>query len=149
MSTAHMTDTEFEDLLAKSLSAPAEVTPSPELAAQVWHRIDAWEAEARPEGILTRLLNARLRNGERVLVLLGALLFGTLFVGAFLTGSYYLLLRHPLLMLRLVQIVLGPNVQELHSLTLLGSILAIGGLLLGGLALSERLFSADVEETAA
>jgi len=142
-----MADKEFEDLLATTLSCPSDITPPPGFTSSVWNCIDAWEQDRKrePASILSRVLNARMRNGERVLVLIGTMLFGTVFIGLFLWGSY-VIVRHSSLVLRFVQIFLGPNIQELHSVALLGGLTAVGGLVLASLALSERLFGSGTGE---
>ena len=89
--------------------------------------------------ILARLMGTRMRNGEPVAVLAAALLFGTLFVGLFLTGTY-MLAAYSSVVLRVVQLLVGPNLGQLRSLLILCTLTAVGGLLLGSLALSERLF---------
>jgi hypothetical protein len=84
-------------------------------------------------------METRMRNGEPVAVLATALLFGALFLGFFLTGAYVLAV-HSSVVLRVVQFLVGPNLEELRSLLILCTLTAVGGLLLGSLALSERLF---------
>jgi hypothetical protein len=88
-----------------------------------------------------------MRNGEPVAVLAAALLFGALFVGVFLTGMY-ILAAHSSIIMRVVQAVVGPNLDELRSLLILCTMTAVGGLLLGSLALSERLFGLGGGSTA-
>jgi hypothetical protein len=143
MSTRHLTDEELERMIASTLSCPPGLVPPRGFARGVWNRIDAWEAEQEQKrasrSILARLMETRMRNGEPVVVLGAALLFGALFVGLFLTGAY-MLAAHSSVVLRVVQFVVGPNLDELRSLLILCTLTAVGGLLLGSLALSERLF---------
>ena len=143
MNTRHLTDEELERILSSTLSYPPDLVPPPGLACGVWERIDAWEAEQERErasrSILARLMGTRMRNGEPVAVLAAALLFGALFVGLFLIGMY-VLAAHSSVIMRVVQVVVGPNLDELRSLLILCTLTAVGGLLLGSLALSERLF---------
>jgi len=143
MSTRHLTDEEMERMIASTLSCPPDLVPSPGFACGVWNRIDVWEAaqerEKASRSILARLMETRMRNGEPVVVLVAALLFGALFVGIFLTGAYMLVV-HSSVVLRVVQFLVGPNLDELRSLLILCTLTAVGGLLLGSLALSERLF---------
>jgi hypothetical protein len=84
-------------------------------------------------------MQARMKNGEPLVVLAAALAFSALFVGVFLTGVYMLAVYSPVV-LRVVQSVVGPNLGELRSWLILCTLTTIGGLLLGSLALSERLF---------
>ncbi len=143
MSTAYLTDDELERLLSRSLSCPPDVVPPPGFACGVWERVDAWEREEElkrsSRSVLSRILGMRMRNGEPVAVLVGALLFATLFVGLFLAGAY-MLAAHSSDVLRVVQLFLGPNLDRLKSLAILYVLVSMGGLLLGSLALSERLF---------
>jgi hypothetical protein len=143
MNTRHLTDEELERVLSSTLSCPPDLVPPPGFACGVWERIDAWEAEQERKrasrSILARLMGTRMRNGEPVAVLAAALLFGALFVGLFLIGMY-VLAAHSLVIMRVVQVVVGPNLDELRSLLILCTLTAVGGLLLGSLALSERLF---------
>jgi len=143
MNTRHLTDEELERILSKALSCPPDLVPPPEFACSVWERIDAWEGEQERKrasrSILARLMGTRMRNGEPVAVLAAALLFGALFVGLFLTGTY-ILATHSSTIMRVAQVVVGPNLDELRSLLILCTLTAVGGLLLGSLALSERLF---------
>src|SRR5450756_2826883 len=98
MSTRHLTDEEMERMIASTLSCPPDLVPSPEFACGVWNRIDVWEAaqerEKASRSILARLMETRMRNGEPVVVLVAALLFGALFVGIFLTGAYTVSYTH-------------------------------------------------------
>jgi hypothetical protein len=143
MSTRHLTEEELEPILYSTLLCPPELVPPPGFACGVWERIDAWEAEQErtmaSRSILARLMGTRMRNGEPVAVLAAALLFGTLFVGLFLTGTY-MLAAYSSVVLRVVQLLVGPNLGQLRSLLILCMLTAVGGLLLGSLALSERLF---------
>jgi hypothetical protein len=143
MSTLHMTDEELERLLSKSLSCPPDIAPPPGFACGVWERIDAWEETREKEkasrSIMARIMGTRMTNGEPVAVLVGALLFGALFVGLFLAGGY-LFAAHSSIVLRVLQFFIGPNLGELKSLAILGALVSVGGMLLGSLALSERLF---------
>jgi len=143
MNTRYPTDEELERMIANTLSCPPDLVPPPGFACGVWDRIDAWEAEQERKrasrSILARLMETRMRNGEPVIVLAAALLFGALFVGLFLAGTY-MLAAHSSAVLRVVQVVVGPNLDELRSLLVLCTLTAVGGLLLGSLALSERLF---------
>jgi len=146
VSTRHLTDEEVERMIASTLSCPPDLVPPPGLACGVWNCIDVWEAEQERKkasrSILVRLMKTHLRNGEPVAVLAAALLFGALFVGLFLTGAY-MLAAHSSLVLRVVEFLVGPNLDELRSLLILCTLTAVGGLLLGSLALSERLFGQD------
>lgn len=146
MNTRHLTEEEVERMIFSALSCPPDLIPPPEFACGVWERIDAWEEEQERKrvsrSILARFMETRMRNGEPVIVLAAALLFGALFVGLFLTGSY-LLAAHSSVFLRVVQVVVGPNLDELRSLLVLCTFTAMGGLLLGSLALSERLFGRE------
>jgi hypothetical protein len=143
MNTRHLTDEELERILSSTLSCPPDLVPPPGFACSVWEHIDAWEAEQERKrasrSILARLMGTRMRNGEPVAVLAATLLFGALFVGLFLTGTY-VLAAHSSVIMRVVQVVVGPNLDELRSLLILCTLTAVGGLLLGSLALSERLF---------
>ena len=143
MSTKRVTDEELERIISSTLSCPPEYIPPPGFACGVWERIDAWEAEQERKkasrSILARLMGARMRNGEPFVVLAATLLFGALFVGIFLTGTY-LIAAHSSIVLRVVQLAVGPNLDDLRSLMILCTLTAVGGLLLGSLALSERLF---------
>jgi len=143
MNTQYLTDEELELILSSTLSCPPELVPPPGFACGVWERIDVWEAEQERKrasrSILARLMGARMRNGEPVVVLAATLLFGALFVGIFLTGTYMLAV-HSSIVMRVVQLVVGPNLDDLRSLMILCTLTAVGGLLLGSLALSERLF---------
>ncbi|MBA4364602.1 MAG: hypothetical protein C0398_01170 [Coprothermobacter sp.] len=143
MNTRHLTDEELERILSSTLSCSPDVVPPSGFACGVWERIDAWEAEQERKrasrSILARLMGTRMRNGEPVAVLAAALLFGALFVGLFLTGTY-VLAAHSSVIMRVVQVVVGPNLDELRSLLILCTLTVVGGLLLGSLALSERLF---------
>src|SRR5450830_1301885 len=146
MNTRYPTDEELERMIANTLSCPPDLVPPPGFVCGVWNRIDAWEAEQERKrasrSILVRLMETRMRNGEPVVVLATSLLFGTLFVGLFLTGAYMLAV-HSSVVLRVVQFLVGPNLDELRSLLILSTLMAVGGLLLGSLALSERLFGQD------
>lgn len=143
MNIRHLTDEELERILSSTLSCPPDLVPPSGFACGVWERIDAWEAEQERKrasrSILARLMGIRMRNGEPVAVLAAALLFGALFVGLFLTGTY-VLAAHSSVIMRVVQVVVGPNLDELRSLLILCTLTVVGGLLLGSLALSERLF---------
>lgn len=143
MSTRHLTDQELERMISSTLSCPPDLVPPPGFGCGVWNRIDAWEGEQERKrasrSILARLMGTRMRNGEPVVVLAAALLFGALFVGLFLTGTYMLAV-HSSVVLWVVQAVVGPNLDELRSLLILCTLTTVGGLLLGSLALSERLF---------
>lgn len=143
MNTRQLTDEELEQLVSKTLCCPSDLVPPPGFECCVWERIDTWEVEQERKrasrSILARFMGMHMKNGEPVVVLAGALLFGALFVGLFLTGAY-ILATHSSVVLRLVQTVVGPNLDELRSLLALCTLTAIGGLLLGSLALSERLF---------
>ena len=151
MSKRRLTDQELERILASTLSCPPDLVPPPGFACGVWKRIDAWEAEQERKrasrSILARLMEARMKNGEPLAVLAAALPFSALFVGVFLTGIY-LLAAHSSIILRVVQSVVGPNLDELRSLLILCTMTAVGGLLLGSLALSERLFGLGGGSTA-
>ncbi len=146
MNTRHLTDEELERLIANALSCPPDLVPPPGFACGVWNRIDAWEAEQERKrasrSILARLMGTRMRNGEPVVVLAAALVFGALFVGLFLAGAY-MLAAHSSVVLRVVQFVIGPNLDDLRSFLILCTLTVVGGLLLGSLALSERLFGLD------
>ena len=143
MSTRHLTEEELEPILSSTLLCPPELVPPPGFACGVWERIDAWEAEQEraraSRSILARLMGTRMKNGEPLVVLAAALLFGALFVGLFLTGMY-LIAAHSSIVMRVVQLVVGPDLGDLRSLMILFMLTAVGGLLLGSLALSERLF---------
>jgi hypothetical protein len=143
MSTRYLTDEEVERMIASTLSCPPDLVPPPGFACGVWNRVDVWEAEQERKkasrSILARLMGTRMRNGEPVAVLAAALLFGILFVGLFLTGTYMLAV-YSSVVLRVVQLLVGPNLGQLRSLLILCMLTAVGGLLLGSLALSERLF---------
>ncbi|HWQ21480.1 MAG TPA: hypothetical protein VN478_01985 [Clostridia bacterium] len=143
MKTQHLTDEELELILSSTLSCPPELVPPPGLACGVWERIDRWEEEQErrrvSRSILARLMGTRMRNGEPVVVLAGALLFAVLFVGMFLTGTY-MIAAHSSVVMRVIQLVVGPNLEDLRSLAVLCTLTSVGGLLLGSLALSERLF---------
>jgi hypothetical protein len=143
MSTLHLTDEELERLLSKSLSCPPDIAPPTRLVCGVWERIDAWEENEEraksSQSVLARIMGTRMRNGEPVVVLAGALLFGALFVGLFLAGAY-LFAAHSSTVLRVLQYFIGPNLGELKSLVILCALVSVGGMLLGSLALSERLF---------
>lgn len=143
MNTQYLTDEELERMIVSTLSCPPELLPPLGFACGVWDSIDAWEAEQerkrRSRSILVRLMETHMRNGEPVVVLAATLLFGALFVGLFLAGTY-MLAAHSSVVLRVVQLLVGPNVDELRSLLILCTVTAVGGLLLGSLALSERLF---------
>jgi hypothetical protein len=146
MNTRHLTDEEVERMIVSTLSCPPGLIPPPGFACGVWNRVDMWEAEQgrkkASRSILARLMETRMRNGEPVAVLTAALLFGALFVGLFLTGAY-MLAAHSSVVLRVVQFLVGPNLDDLRSLLILSTLMAVGGLLLGSLALSERLFGQD------
>jgi hypothetical protein len=60
----------------------------------------------------------------------------------------YILAAHSSIIMRVVQAVVGPNLDELRSLLILCTMTAVGGLLLGSLALSERLFGLGGGSTA-
>jgi len=143
MNTRQMTDDELEQLVSRTLFCPSDLAPPPGFECGVWARIDAWEdskaREKASRSILSRVMGAQMRNGEPVVVLAGALLFGALFIGLFLAGAY-ILVTHSSSVLRVVQHFIGPNLGELRSLAILGTLVSVGGLLLGSLALSERLF---------
>jgi len=143
MNARQMTDDELEQLVARTLRCPPDLVPPPGFECGVWERIDAWEENKAKEkasrSILARILGVQMRNGEPVVVLVGALLFGALFVGLFLAGAY-VFAAHSSMVLRVVQHFIGPNLGELRSLAILGALVSVGGLLLGSLALSERLF---------
>src|SRR5664280_1184574 len=143
MSTRYLTDEEVERMIGSTLSCPRDLVPPPGFACGVWERIDAWEAEQEraraSRSILARLMGTRMKNGEPLVVLAAALLFGSLFVGLFLTGMY-VIAAHSSIVMRVVQLVVGPNLGDLRSLMILFMLTAVGGLLLGSLALSERLF---------
>lgn len=143
MNTRQMTDEELEQLVSRTLCCPPDLAPPPGFECGVWERIDAWEdskaKEKASRSILGRIMGAQMRNGEPVVVLAGALLFGALFVGLFLAGAY-ILAAHSSSVLRVVQYFIGPNLGELKSLVTLCALVSVGGLLLGSLALSERLF---------
>jgi len=143
MNARQMTDDELEQLVARTLRCPPDLVPPPGFECGVWERIDAWEESKAKErasrSILACILGVQMRNGEPVVVLVGALLFGALFVGLFLAGAY-VFAAHSSMVLRVVQHFIGPNLGELRSLAILGALVSVGGLLLGSLALSERLF---------
>lgn len=143
MNTRHLTDEELERMIASTITCPPDLVPPPEFSCGVWNRIDAWEAEQERKeasrSVLARLLGTRMSNGEPVAVLAAALLFGALFIGLFLTGTY-MLAAHSSVIMRVMQVLVGPNLDELRSLLILCTLTAVGGLLLGSLALSERLF---------
>ncbi len=143
MNTRQMTDEDLERLISRTLCCPPDLVPPPGFECGVWKRIDAWEdgkiEEKASQSILASIMGAQMRNGEPVVVLAGALLFGVLFIGLFLAGAYLLAL-HSSAVLRVLQFVIGPNLGELKSLAILSAVVSVGGLLLGGLALSERLF---------
>lgn len=143
MNTRHLTDEELERILSRTLSCPPDLVPPQGFACGVWERIDAWEGEQERKrasrSIFARLMGTRMRNGEPVAVLAAAVLFGALFVGLFLTGAY-ILATHSSTIMRVAQVVVGPNLDELRSLLILCTLTVVGGLLLGSLALSERLF---------
>jgi hypothetical protein len=143
MNSQYLTDEELESILSRTLSYSPDLAPPPGFACGVWERIDAWEAEQERKkesrSILARLMGTRMRNGEPLAVLAAALLFAALFVGVFLTGTY-LIAAHSSIVLRVVQLAVGPNLDELRSLLILCTLTAVGGMLLGSLALSERLF---------
>lgn len=143
MNTRHLTDEELERMIASTITCPPDLVPPPEFSCGVWNRIDAWEAEQERKeasrSVLARLLGIRMSNGEPVAVLAAALLFGALFIGLFLTGTY-MLAAHSSVIMRVMQVLVGPNLDELRSLVILCTLTAVGGLLLGSLALSERLF---------
>jgi hypothetical protein len=151
MNKRRLTDQELERILSSALSCPPDLVPPPGFACGVWKRIDAWEGEQERKrasrSIFARLMGAHMRNGEPVAVLAAALLFGALFVGVFLTGMY-ILAAHSSIIMRVVQAVVGPNLDELRSLLILCTMTAVGGLLLGSLALSERLFGLGGGSTA-
>jgi hypothetical protein len=151
MNTRHLTDEELERMISRTLSCPPDLVPPPGFACGVWNRIDTWEAEQERKrasrSILARLMETHIRNGEPVVVLAAALLFGALFVGLFLTGIY-MLAAHSSVILRVVQFVVGPNLDELRSLLILCTLTSVGGLVLGSLALSERLFGLSGGSTA-
>lgn len=146
MNTRHLTDEELERMIASTLSCPPDLVPPPGFACGVWDRIDAWEEEQERKrasrSILACVMETHMRNGEPVVVLAAALLFGALFVGLFLAGTY-MLAAHSSVVLRVVQFIVGPNLDELRSLLILCTLTAVGGLLLGSLALSEHLFGLD------
>jgi hypothetical protein len=143
MNTRHLTDEELERMIASTITCPPDLVPPPEFSCGVWNRIDAWEAEQERKeasrSVLARLMGTRMSNGEPVAVLAAALLFGALFIGLFLTGTY-MLAAHSSVIMRVMQVLVGPNLDELRSLLILCTLTAVGGLLLGSLALSERLF---------
>ena len=143
MNARQMTDDEVEQLLSRTLCCPPDLVPPPGFECGIWERIDAWEESKAKEkasrSILARIMGVQMRNGEPVVVLVGALLFGALFIGLFLAGAY-VLATHSSMVLRVVQHFIGPNLGELRSLAILGALVSVGGLLLGSLALSERLF---------
>ncbi len=143
MNNRYLTDEELEHILSSTFSCPPDLVPPPGFACGVWERIDAWEAEQERKrespSILARLMGTRMKNGEPLVVLAAALLFAALFVGLFLTGTY-ILAAHSSVIMKVVQVVVGPNLDELRSLLILCTLTAVGGMLLGSLALSERLF---------
>jgi hypothetical protein len=143
MITQYLTEEELERMVVRTLLCPPDLVPPPGFACGVWGRIDAWEAERERKrasrSILARLMQTRMKNGEPLVVLAAALAFSALFVGVFLTGAYLLAVYSPVV-LRVVQSVVGPNLGELRCWLILCTLTAIGGLLLGSLALSERLF---------
>ena len=151
MSIRRLTDEEVERMIASTLSCPPALVPPPGFASGVWNRVDAWETEQElkkaSRSILAQLMETRMRNGEPVAVLAAALLFGALFVGIFLTG-FYMLAAHSSVVLRVVQFLVGPNLDQLRSLLILCTLTAVGGLLLGSLALSEHLFGLSEGSTA-
>jgi len=145
-----MTDEELDILLAKSLSYPRDIVPPADLTIGVMKRIDAWEESRRASpatSVLARIMAARMRNGEPVAVLMGAALFAAFFVGLFLAGGYVLAVNSATI-LRCVQFLVGPDLDQLRSLLVLGGIVAVGTLILGSLALSERLFGVNAGSAA-
>lgn len=150
MNRARMTDEELDVLLAKSLSYPRDIVPPADLTIGVMKRIDAWEESRRASpatSVLARIMAARMRNGEPVAVLMGAALFAAFFVGLFLAGGYVLAVNSATI-LRCVQFLVGPDLDQLRSLLVLGGIVAVGTLILGSLALSERLFGVNAGSAA-
>ncbi len=150
MNRARMTDEELDILLAKSLSYPRDIVPPADLTIGVMKRIDAWEESRRASpatSVLARIMAARMRNGEPVAVLMGAALFAAFFVGLFLAGGYVLAVNSATI-LRCVQFLVGPDLDQLRSLLVLGGIVAVGTLILGSLALSERLFGVNAGSAA-
>jgi len=78
---------------------------------------------------------------------MGAALFAAFFVGLFLAGGYVLAVNSATI-LRCVQFLVGPDLDQLRSLLVLGGIVAVGTLILGSLALSERLFGVNAGSAA-
>lgn len=143
MNKQQLTDEELDQLVSETLCCPSDIVPPPGFECCVWQRIDAWEESKAKEkasrSILARFMSSQMRNGEPVVVLAGALLFGALFVGLFLAGAY-VFAAHSSSVLRVLQYFIGPNLGELKSIGILCALVSVGGLVLGSLALSERLF---------
>lgn len=133
-----ITDEELEKLVAEALACPVDIAPPPEFSRSVWRRIDAWEGE-KECSLLARFLGRRMWNGEPVVVLAAALGFGALFMGLFLAGAYAVA-THSSEFLRVFQVFIGPNVARLRLGVQLAALGGAGGMMLGGLALSEQLF---------
>lgn len=143
MKTGFLTDDELEQLLSRTFSFPSGLDVPPGFSCGVWQRIDAWEARhARKESsrsILGKLLSHPMRNGEPVAVLAGTLLFSAVFIALFMFGAYLTATQSPLFM-KAVQLILGPNIDELRSAIVLAGFVSVGALIVSSLALSERLF---------
>ncbi|MCE5193157.1 MAG: hypothetical protein ABFD13_03280 [Candidatus Cryosericum sp.] len=133
-----MTDEELERMVSAALSCRPDIVPPPDFSREVWRRIDAWE-EDRRRSLLAGFLARRMRNGEPVVVLVGALAFGVLFTGVFLAGAY-LFAAHSFVFLKVLQLFMGPNVVQVKSVALFFTLMGMSGALLGSLALSEHLF---------
>lgn len=149
MNMVRMTDEELDVLLAKSLSYPRDIIPPADLTTCVMKRIDAWEEDRRVSpatSVLARIMAVRMRNGEPVAVLMGAVLFAAFFVGLFLAGGYVLAVNSATI-LRFVQFLVGPDLDRLGSIFVVVGIVAVGTLILGSLALSERLFGVNTGST--
>jgi hypothetical protein len=145
MKTQYLTDDELGQLLSRTFSLPHDLDVPPGFLCGVWQRIDAWELQrARKEtsrSILGKLLSHPMRNGEPVAVLVGTLLFSVVFIVLFMFGAYLTATQSPLLM-KAVQVILGPNLGELRSAIVLAGLVSVGALVVSSLALSERLFGA-------
>jgi len=133
-----ITDEELERMVAATLLCPWDLVPPPEFSRGVWKRIDAWEND-KERSLLARFLERRMRNGEPVIVLAAALGFGVLFTGLFLAGTY-VLATHSSVLLKVLQLFIGPNVVRFRSVVLFSTLMGTSGTLLGSLALSEQLF---------
>lgn len=137
------TDEELERSLEAALSVEPAAAPPPGFTGDVWRRIDAWEAahgeELAPRSILERLLGKRMRNGEPLGVLVVALALAAVVTGAFL-ALCYAAAAHSSLLAHMLQLTVGPNLEQARALLTFVAATGAGGILMGSLGLSARMF---------